>query len=249
MVSNIAASSNRPLIFPAAAGGVARHVQLIGVRGWAVVGFLAVLVEHLDQLHTPGAQLGRGVQRGLRGQLLFDRSPLLRGQPLRGPRLRHAGDRVDVAQTRLARGEHPGSVRQPRGQQRAIQGAARRDVVGGGGALAGFEPLPPHQIHQRRRHGLVALAGEEPTPRQGGDRVDGDSVLAACRALAHRDHRQQVTLRTRLHDTRERLRRLGEQAVRALERGLGHGVILARRTDSSGPSRARFATRTRVRIL
>jgi hypothetical protein len=99
------------LDLPAAAGGVAGHVQLIGVRGWAVVGFLAVLVEHLDQLHTPVAQLGRGVQRGLRGQLLFDRSPLLRGQPLRGPRLRHAGDRVDVAQTRLARGEHPGSVR------------------------------------------------------------------------------------------------------------------------------------------
>jgi hypothetical protein len=114
---------------------------------------------------------------------------------------------------------------------------ARADLLGGGGAAAGLEHLPADQIRQRRRGRGVAALDEEPAQRQRGDRVHGGPIDAAGRAFTHGDHRQQVGVGAGFDQRGQRVRRLGEEAARALALGLGHGVILARYPDKTGPSR------------
>ena len=234
IASNMAASSNRSFTC-STARPVAGETQPAPPRRWPVVGCFAVLVQHLHQGGAPPVQLGGAVLIGLRGQLLFDPGPLVGGEPRRRPAAQHPGDHLDMPQAGLAGGEHLTGGRQPRREHGAVHAGARTHLLRGHDAAAGLEPLPPHQVAQRRHRGPVTPLGEKPAPLQHRHRVHGHPVQPAAGALTHRDHRQQLRVGTRADHPGQRVSGRHQMAVRTLERGLGHAPSLLERLFDSDP--------------
>ncbi len=224
-----------PALELAAPVAVPAEEQLVDLRRRPVVRLLTVLIQCVDQPCAPGVQLARGVLVGLRGELLLRARPLLRGQPPGRLAAEHAGDDVDVPQACPSVAEDRGRRGQSRRQWRAVQPDSRRDVLGGGDATAGLEPLQPQQVAQRAGCRLVAALAERATPLQGGHRVDRDLVQPPRRALAHGQKRHQLVVCPRLRHGAQRVDRLREQAVRGVERPGGHAPILLEHPFENGP--------------
>ena len=108
IASNIAASSNRPLIFPPPSGERVKNSSLTGA-GRPVVGCLAVLIQQLHQRLAPLVQLrAEWRMTAFDAQLGLDTGPLLPGTAARAAfAAEHPGDHLDVPQARPPRSRTP----------------------------------------------------------------------------------------------------------------------------------------------
>ncbi len=172
-------------------------------------------------------QLRGAVNGDLLGQLHLGGGPVCGTEPVGGGGAEHPGDDLDMAQARLPGRERLGRGGQPGGKRSVVEPDTWADLLGGGDAAAGLEPLPAEQVVQRARDRLVAAFSERPAALQGGHRADREPVEPPARALAQRQDRQQlVVARARLARGAQLVDRLGEVAVRDDERALQHSFII-----------------------
>jgi len=159
-----------PLDPPARPVRMPRQEELVGLGGLPVVGLGTVLIQQIQQLCAPGAQLSGCVVAGVRGDLLLGAGPDFRREVLGGGSLHEPGDDLYVPQARRPRGERRRGGRQPGRQHLTLQIHPRDDLVGGHHHPARLELLAPQQIGQRRHRPLSPL-GEDAAPLQLGHRV------------------------------------------------------------------------------